>query len=157
SGINFVCYDGARASIGASVAACGGTGRVVGYVARNSNAQFVQGGAGAARGVGLARTGRGNGTAAGANNINLAFLKTTPVWGEGKRLRFGVTLANAFNHPSFSIGNGGAIPDPNHTSAREFPGYVNPSSSQFLDKTIFSGGLGQAPFQRVITLDLKLI
>ena len=63
---------------------------------------------------------------------------------------------NAFNHPSFSIGNGGAIPDPNNASARDFPGFVNPSSSQFLDKTIFSGGLGQAPFQRVIQFDLKL-
>jgi hypothetical protein len=157
TGINFVCYDGSRASVGGSAAACGGAGRVVGYVARNPNAQFVQGGAGAAKGVGLTRTGRGNVTAAGVNNVNLSFFKTTPVWGEGKRLRFGVSLANAFNHPSFSIGNGGAIPDPNHSSARAFPGYVNPSSSQFLDKTIFSGGLGQAPFQRVVTFDLKLI
>ncbi len=164
SGINVVCYDGTRATIGGGLpTTCGGPSpaasiaRVVGYVARNPNAQFIQGGAGAGIGVGLTPTGRGNVTTAGVNNVNLAFFKNTPFWGEGRNLRFGVQMMNAFNHPSFSLGNGGAIPDPLNSSARDFPGFVNPSSGQFLDERIFSGGLGQAPFQRVIQFDLKLI
>jgi hypothetical protein len=157
SGINFVCFDGTSASVGTSATACGGAARVVGYVAQNPNAQFVQGGTGAGIGVGLTPTGRGNVTTAGVNNVNLAFFKNTPFWGEGRSLRFGVQMMNAFNHPSFALGNGGAIPDPANASARDFPGYVNPSSGQFLNERIFSGGLGQAPFQRVIQFDLKLI
>jgi hypothetical protein len=132
-----------------------GTRAWSGYVARNPNAQFIKGEAGAGIAVGLTQTGRGNVTTPGINNVNLAFFKNTPLW-EGGSLRFGIQMMNAFNHPSFSIGNGGAIPDPNDTSAN-FLGYANPGSSQFLDKTIFSGGLGQTPFQRMIQFDLKLL
>ena len=155
SASNFVCFSGTSPTIAATAEACGGNANVVGYVARNPNAQFVKGEAGAGIGVGLTPTGRGNVTTPGVNNVNLALFKNTPLW-EGGSLRFGVQLMNAFNHPSFAIGNGGAIPDPNNTSAN-FLGYANPGSSQFLDKTIFSGGLGQTPFQRVIQFDLKLL
>jgi hypothetical protein len=157
SGVNFVCYNGTSASIAANSEGCGGDANVVGYVAQNPNAQFVKGEAGAFRGVGLNLTGRGNVTSSGVNNVNLAFFKNTPIWGESRSLRFGIQMFNVFNHPSFAIGNGGAIPDDTNANARDFPGYVNPASSQFLDKTIFSGGLGQTPFQRVIQFDLKLM
>jgi hypothetical protein len=156
SGVNAVCFSGGAASIAASAAACGAPANVVGYVARNPNAQFVQGATGAMEGVGLTRTGRGNIIAAGVNNWNLAFYKNTPFWGENRSLRFGVGLYNAFNHPSFAIGNASAAPDSNHTAAR-VSGFVNPSSSQFLNERTFSGGLGQSPFQRVIAFDMKLI
>jgi len=154
--VNYVCR-GTTTTIAASAAGCGGAANVVGYVAQNPNAQFVRGETGALQGVGLNMTGRGNVIASGINSVNLALFKNTAIWGEGRSLRFGVQLVNAFNHPSFAIGNGSAIPDAANTSALNFPGFVTPNSPQFLDKRIFSGGLGQSPFQRVIQFDLKLI
>ncbi|MBI2822991.1 MAG: carboxypeptidase regulatory-like domain-containing protein [Acidobacteria bacterium] len=154
SGVNSVCFDGTRASIAPSPVFCGGAANVVGYVARNPNAQFVSGATGALEPVGLNLTGRGNIIAAGVHVVNFAFFKKTQI-SETHSIRFGVTFMNALNHPSFAIGNGTVTPDPNHTSARTFPGYVNPASSQFLDERIFSGSLGQNPFQRVIMFDLK--
>lgn len=156
SGVNFVCFGGGGASISTTAAGCGGSTGIVGYVAKNPNAQFVKGATGAMQGVGLTLTGRGNVNAAGVNNWNFSFYKSTPLVGEGRSLRLGISLWNAFNHPSFAIGNGGAIPDPSNNNATNFPGYVDPGSPQFLNKTIFSGGLGQSPFQRVISLEAKL-
>ena len=156
TGVNTVCFSGGTARIAADADGCGGAANVVGYVAQNPNTRFVAGAAGALEGVGLTRTGRGNVISAGINVVSLAFFKNTPV-GEGRSVRFGAELMNAFNHSSPSIGNGSARPDSNHSNARDFPGYANPASSQFLNQKIFTGGLGQKPFQRVVQLELKFI
>jgi hypothetical protein len=65
-----------------------------------------------------------------------------------------VDLVNAFNHPSFSVGNGSVFGFTGNATG--FPGFVTPGAPDFLNKTIFSGGLGQAPFQRVIQFALKV-
>jgi len=121
---------------------------VVGYVANNPNAQFVGGGAGA-----VSNLGRGVFISPGINTWNMAIFKDTSIT-ERFALQIRAEMLNVFNHPSFTIGGGSAF----GLTARAtgFPGYATPSSSQFLDKTIFSGGLGQSPFQRVIQLGLKL-
>jgi len=66
-----------------------------------------------------------------------------------------VDFINAFNHPSYNIGNGSVFGTT--SNATGFPGYVTPGSPQFLRENIFSGSLGQAPFQRVIQLGLKVL
>jgi hypothetical protein len=148
SGSSPLCRIGGVLSTAASVAACGGAANVVGYVANNPNAQFVSPGAG-----GVANIGRGTFISPGINTWNMAIFKDTSIT-ERFALQIRAEMLNVFNHPSFTIGAGSAF----GLTARAtgFPGYATPSSSQFLDKRIFSGGLGQSPFQRVIQLGLKL-
>ncbi|MBI3950562.1 MAG: TonB-dependent receptor [Acidobacteria bacterium] len=148
--VNFVCFDGTTTSITTSVAGCGGNARVVGYVAKDPNAQFIRGELGA-----ITNLGRNTFLSPGVNVWNLGIFKNTLFWGEDRYIQFRVELINAFNHPSFTIGNGSVFI--NTSNSTGFPGYVTPGTSQFLDKTIFSGGLGQAPFQRVIQFGLKVI
>jgi hypothetical protein len=132
-----------------------GTGAVVAYLADDSSARFVQPGTGSFPAGSLGQLGRNTFLSPGINNFNVSVNKDTPFWGEGRVIRFQADFINLFNHPSFIIGQGSAFPTTGN--ARGFPGYVTPGSSQFLDKTIFSGGLGQAPFQRVIQLSLKVL
>ncbi|MBI3949505.1 MAG: TonB-dependent receptor [Acidobacteria bacterium] len=149
SDVNFVCWNGTTTSIATSVGGCGGDASVVGYVARDPNAQYIRGELGA-----VATLGRNTFLSPGINVWNLGIFKNTPFWGEDRYIQFRVELFNAFNHPNFIIGNGSVFGT--NTNAVGFPGYATPGSSQFLDKTIFSGGLGQAPFQRVIQFGLKV-
>ncbi|MFH1575043.1 MAG: hypothetical protein ABIG68_13755, partial [Acidobacteriota bacterium] len=129
---------------------CGGNASVVGYVPRDPSARYIRGGTGAQTNMG-----RNTFQSPGINVWNLAFFKNTPVFGEGKSLQFRVEMWNAFNHPSFGIGTGTVF---NSTvNATGFPGYVTPGTSQFLDETIFSGGLGNAPWQRIIQWGLKFV
>ena len=137
------------------VGTCASSASTVGYVADDSSARFVQPGTGSFPAGSLGQLGRNTFRSAGINNFNVSVVKNTPFWGEGRVIRFQADFINLFNHPSFIIGNGSAF---NTTdNARGFPGFVTPGSSQFLDETIFSGGLGQAPFQRVIQLSLKVL
>jgi hypothetical protein len=128
---------------------------VVAYVAANSSARFVQPGTGSYPAGSLGQLGRNTFGHPGINNVNVSVRKDTPFWGENRVIRFQADFVNLFNHPSFTIGQGSVFLTT--ASATLFPGYVTPASSQFLDKTIFSGGLGQAPFQRVIQLSVKVI
>lgn len=148
--VNFVCWDGTRASVAGSAAACGGNARVVGYVARNSNAQYIRGREGM-----VTNLGRGTFESRGINTFNLGLFKQTPIWGENRYIQFRLELWNPFNHPNFIIGNGSVFGTTAAATGRS--GYVTPGSPQFLDETILSGSLGQAPFQRVIQLGLKLV
>ncbi len=147
---NFVCWNGTAASIATSASACGGNSRVVGYVPQDPNARFIRGREGAQTNMG-----RNSFGSPGLNLWNLSLFKTTPFWGEGRALQFRVEMWNAFNHPNFGIGNGTVFI--NTANATGFPGYVTPGTSQFLDETIFSGGLGNAPWSRVIQWSLRLI
>ncbi len=146
---SFVCFRGGVTSISTTAAGCGGSANIVGYVAQNPNARYVRGQFGAG-----SQIGRGTIISPGMNVWNMSIVKNTPVWGEGRNLQFRVTLFNTFNHPNFIVGQGSAFPTT--VAAQTQFGYVVPGAPQFLDKTIFSGGLGNAPFQRLIEFGLKL-
>ena len=154
SGVNFVCWNGATASISPTAVGCGGNGGVVGYVAANPNAQFVNGALGANIGFGLDPTRRGNVFGPGnIATINTSLYKTIPLGGDA-RLRFGVQVLNLTNSPSFALASASAIGST--SAATTTPGFVQPSSPQFLDQTVFSGSLGQAPFQRIVQFEARI-
>jgi hypothetical protein len=89
----------------------------------------------------------------GINNWNLALFKNTDI-AEGKTLQFRMEMWNAFNHPSYTLGTGSVTGKT--TSATTLPGYATPGAPGFLDKNTLSGGLGNAPFQRIIQWGLRL-
>ena len=148
--VNFVCRKGTEIEIAASSDLCGGPANVVGYVARDPGARYIRGGTGA-------RTNMGRGTflSPGINVWNLGIFRNLELPGrEQMKLQIRAELWNAFNHPNHIVGNGSVF---NTTvNATGFPGYVTPGTGQFLDKTIFSGGMGNAPFQRIVQWGLRL-
>ncbi len=127
----------------------------VGYVANDSTAAYVRPGTGSFPAGSLAQLGRNTFNSPGINTSNISVAKETPFWGEARKIRFQVDFVNAFNHPSFAIGNGSVFGTT--ANATGFPGYVTPGQAGFLNETIFSGSLGQAPFQRVIQFSLKVL
>ena len=149
--VNFVCRQGTEIGIAASSDRCGGPANVVGYVARDPGARYIRGGTGAQTNMG-----RGTFLSPGINVWNLGVFRNLELPGrEGMRLQFRAELWNAFNHANPIVGNGSVF---NTTvNATGFPGYVTPGTDQFLDKTIFSGGMGTAPFQRIVQWGLRLI
>ena len=150
--VTTVCFIGGVVSVGA----CGGAANTVGYVATNSSASFVRPGTGSFASGSLVQAGRNTLVSPGINNWNISIAKQTPFWGEGRLIRFQADFVNAFNHPSFAIGNGSVFGTT--ANARGFPNFVTPGTgAQFLNETIFSGGLGQAPFQRIIQFSLKVL
>jgi hypothetical protein len=153
--VNFVCSSGGRSFIGASAAACGGNANVVGYVAQDPNARYVRGHLGAGEGRGLEKTPRGEYIGpAPIHVLNLSLYKNTPLGG-GKNLRIGVQVLNLTNTPSFALGTGGALQNETEPATAS-PAFVIPGSPQFLDETIFSGSLGEAPYQRLVQLYAKI-
>ncbi|UCF39034.1 MAG: TonB-dependent receptor [Acidobacteriota bacterium] len=150
SDVNFVCWDGSTTSISGQGCGEGGSDitQVVGYVAQDPSAQFIRGGTGA-----MANMGRGAVLSSGINVWNLGFFKNTSIR-EGMNLQFRVEMWNALNHPNHIIGNASVFSTT--TNATTLPGYVTPGTGQFLNETIFSGGLGNSPFQRVIQWGLRL-
>jgi len=158
SDVNFLCRDAAGAL---SVSAFGSPCSVVGYVAQDPNARYIRGAEGAVAGPGLAQVGRNTEFSPGINNWNIAVFKEFGAFGpEEAKLQFRAELWNAFNHPSYSFGSGSAIASGSFSggdNAVNLTGYVTPGAAGFLDKSTLSGGLGQAPFQRIIQLGLKFI
>ncbi|HEX9760286.1 MAG TPA: hypothetical protein VGA40_05175, partial [Candidatus Acidoferrales bacterium] len=150
--VSTVCWNGVATTIG-----CSDSSMIVGYVVPNSgaSARFVRPGRGSFASGTLVQLGRNTLEGPGINNFNFSFAKETPVWGEMRVLRFQVDFLNAFNHPSFSVGSGSVFGFTGNATG--FPGFVTPGAPDFLDETIFSGGLGQAPFQRVIQFSLKFL
>jgi hypothetical protein len=150
---SFVCYSGGRSFIAGSATACGGDSAVVGYVANDPNARWVRGREGAQRGVGLEKSKRGDFIGPGPiHTLNLGLYKNTNIG--GTKLRFGVSCVNCTNTPSYALGTASAIN--NTVAATSNRAYVTPGTSAFLDETTFSGGLGLAPFQRVVQFEAKL-
>ena len=141
--VNPVCWDGTSTTIGGC-----GAANTVGYVPVNANARYIRGGSGM-----VSNMGRGTFRAPGINTWNLGLFKNIAVR-EGMKLQIQIQMWNAFNHPSFGIGNGSVFGTT--SAATGFPGYVTPGTGQFLDETIFSGGLGASPFQRIIQWGLRL-
>jgi len=148
--VKFVCWSGTATSIAATSAACGGASRVVGYTPINATARYIRAGEGAQTNIG-----RNSYDSPGINTWNLAIFKNFTVMGEGRYLQFRMELWNAFNHPNFSLGTGTVFGSTGQ--ATTLPGYMTPGTSQFLDKTIFSGGGANAPFQRIIQWGLKFV
>jgi hypothetical protein len=146
-----VCWDGALVS-GFTGAAGGATcvGDTVGYVADTDNAEWIIPGRG-----GWTNSGRGNHIMGEINNVNIEIAKETPFWGEGRYIRFAAQFVNLFNHPSFTIGTGSVFGL--NTPAQTNLGFVLPGSTNFLQDDSFSGGLGNAPFSRVIQFSLKVV
>ena len=160
SGVNVVCWNNTTttASIvvtttasAVATSACATGSNVVGYTAKNPNAQYIQ----AQPGM-VANLGRNTFLMPGMNTANLSLFKNITV-AEGKKLQFRIEMFNAFNHPSFTLGTGTVLGlTAVNSPARSNQNYVTPGTAQFLDSKIFSGGLGNAPFQRIIQWGAKL-
>jgi len=143
-----VCNDGAGGAtrVVTSGSPVCGNANVVGYVAVNSNARFIQAGVGA-----LANVGRNTISSPGLNIWNMSVFKTFKL-AERSKLQFRFETYDTFNHPNFSIGlptNNGAIDAANNTNPLN-AGYITVTSSQFLNKTVFNGG------SRNVELGLRL-
>jgi len=109
---------------------------IVGYVAENPNARYVQAFVGA-----KANVGRNTIPTPGLNVWNMSVLKTIP-FGERVSMQLRAEAFDVFNHYNFSVGlpsNNGALdsttnPNPFSTS------YPFVTSSHFLDSHTFNGG-----------------
>ncbi len=141
---NFVCRDPGTgaSSIAGSATACGGAANVVGYVAIDPNARYVQARPGAKTNIG-----RDTLDSPGLNNWNLSFFKNTNVT-ERVYVQFRAELFNAFNHRQFSFANSGVLGLKG--DAIDAEDYSLVTSSQFLDPKQLNGGA------RSIQLGLKL-
>ena len=151
SDVNFVCRSGTTISIAASATACGGNGNVVGYVARTADAQYIRGREGMATNLG-----RNTFMMPGINTANLSLFKNIAVGEDGKKLQFRVEMYNAFNHPSFTLGSGTVLGSTGSAAPARNAAFATPGSTQFLNTKTISGGMGSAPFQRIIQWGLKL-
>ncbi|MBS1839628.1 MAG: TonB-dependent receptor, partial [Acidobacteria bacterium] len=121
---------------------------VVGYVAIDPTARFVQAEVGTS-----ANVGRNTISTPGINIWNMSFFKTTKLT-ERFSLQFRASTYNTFNHRNFSIGlptNNGSIDQNNNTNPLN-AGYIFVNSGPaFLNKFDFDGG------SRNMELGLKLI
>jgi hypothetical protein len=143
-----VCNDGAGGAtriITATNPACA-SGNVVGYVAANSNARFVQAGLGA-----LANAGRNTVSTPGFNIWNMSLFKTMK-FTERTSVQFRFQTFDTFNHQNYSLGlptNNGTIDQNTNTNPLN-TSYIFVTSPQFLNKFIFNGG------SRTLELGLRL-
>ncbi len=78
-------------------------GQVVGYLADNPNAQYIQAG----RGV-FTTTGRNTLQLPGINNLDLTIYKNFAIT-ETTKMQFRVDFFNAFNHPQYIPGSPNAV------------------------------------------------
>ena len=150
--VNFVCNAGAggKTSIVTDPTTCGAGDdtNIVGYVAANPTARYVQAGTGTRPNVGRDTIGT-----PGLNIWNMGLLKNFSLT-ERWRLQFRLSTFNTFNHPNPSIGlptNNGTIDqnqNPNPLSST-YP-FVD-SGNLFLNSQAFNGG------SRRMELGLKVI
>lgn len=151
SPVNFVCNDGSggttRIVSDSSTCGSGNDANIVGYVAVDPTARFIQAGPGA-----KANAGRNTVSTPGLNIWNMALYKTTKI-NERFALQLRVETYNTFNHRNFSLGlptNNGSIDqitNPNPLSA----GYIVVTSGNlFLNNHQFNGG------SRAMQLGLRL-
>jgi hypothetical protein len=130
-------------------AACGGNANIVGYAAQNPNVNTLC----------PSRNGGRRGPQylhhAGINTANLSLFKDISI-SEGKKLQFRIEMYNAFNHPSHTLGSGTINSQTASNAPSRNTEYATPGSASFLNSGVFSGGMGNAPFQRIIQWDLSL-
>ncbi len=134
--------NGAPGTGSAVTAVTNSRGQIVGYLARNGNAQYIQAG----RGV-IATAGAGTLRAPGINNFDISVFKDFEIR-EGWRMQFRCEMFNAFNHEQLTVGGGSVFQL--LTNATNLS-YANAASPTFNDPRIFAGR------PRVIQLGLKLI
>jgi TonB-dependent receptor-like protein len=148
--VDQVCNDGGGGTtriVTASAAACADA-NVVGYVAENSAARYVQAGKGAKSNVG-----RNTISTPGLNIWNMSLLKSITLT-ERWKMQFRIATYNTFNHPNPSIGlptNNGTIDqndNPNPLSTT-YP-FVT-AGNLFLNSSEFNAG------SRRMELGLKVI
>jgi hypothetical protein len=129
--VRFVCRSSSGAtSVAASATACGGSASVVGYVAANPNARYVQAQAGA-----VANVGRNTADAGRFNLWNMSVLKRFNLT-EGKSLQFRFELFNAFNVGQYALGFADVAPVQISTNATS-PSYANVTAANFLNERQF--------------------
>jgi hypothetical protein len=152
STVNFVCNAGAggATSIVTDPATCGSgnDSNIVGYVAADPTARFIQAGVGT-----KANAGRDTVSTPGLNIWNMSLLKNTKL-SERFSLQFRAETYNTFNHRNFSIGlptNNGTI-DQNTNANPLSSGYIFVTSGNlFLNNHQFNGG------SRTMQLGLRLV
>ncbi len=131
TGVRYVCRNaGGATSVAASASACGGNAGVIGYVASNPAARYVQAAAGA-----VANVGRNTVDSEHFNLWNMALFKNIGV-GEGKRLQFRFELFNAFNVGQYTLGFADVSPVVLSTNATS-PSYANVVAANFLNERQF--------------------
>jgi hypothetical protein len=143
-----VCNDGAGGAtrIVTSTSAACASSNVVGYLAANPTARFVQAGLGA-----LANAGRNTVNSPGLNIWNMSLFKTFK-FTENKAMQFRFQTFDTFNHQNYSMGlpsNNGALDQNSNTNPLN-TSYIFVTSSQFLNKFLFNGG------SRTVELGLRL-
>jgi hypothetical protein len=136
-----VCWTGAVRSFGCDVAS-----QIVGYVAVDPEAMYVQ----AQRGS-LTNAGRNTLTTPRRTNFDMSFFKSFH-FTESKFVQFRTEFFNIFNHRQFSFANPGVfavvgIDD----SAINAAGYSRVTDANFLNPQQLNGG------SRVVNLGLKLV
>jgi hypothetical protein len=131
TGVRFVCRsaDGSS-SIAGSASACGGNAAVVGYVATNPSARYVQAGQGA-----VANVGRNTIDAEHFNLWNMSLFRRINI-SEGKALQFRFEVFNAFNVGQYSLGFADVAPVQVSTNATS-PSYANVTAANFLNSRQF--------------------
>ncbi len=131
TGVQFVCRNAAgNTSVAGSASACGGNASVVGYVAANPTARYVQAQAGA-----VANVGRNTVDSEYFNLWNMALFKNIGI-SEGKRLQFRFELFNAFNVGQYTLGFADVAPVIVSTNATS-PSYANVIAANFLNERQF--------------------
>jgi len=142
--VSFLCRGASGAtSIASSAGACGGNAAVVGYVAANPDARYVQAGQGA-----VANVGRNTVDSEHFNVWNMSLFKNTRI-GEGGISSSGVEMFNVFNIGTYTLGSADVAAVVLNTNALS-TSYANVGAAQFLDKTQFDRQ------GRTIQLGLKL-
>ncbi len=131
STVSFVCRNAGTGatSVGANAAACGGAANVVGYVANNPSAYFVQ----AQSGV-ITNSGRNTVRAPGLNQWNMSFGKTTKLT-EKVDFQLRADAFDVFNHRQFTPGNT-TVFGPGGAGSQ----YSNLTNINFLNAPIFFDG-----------------
>jgi hypothetical protein len=147
--VNPVCNDGAGGAtrIATATSATCADGNIVGYLAANPSARFIQAGVGTNPNVG-----RDTVSTPGLNIWNMSVFKTNHLT-ERASLQFRFQTYNTFNHRNPSIGlpsNNGAN-DSNNNANPFNAGYIFVTSPTFLNKFSFDGG------SRTMELGLRLV
>jgi hypothetical protein len=107
-------------------------GQIVGYVARNSNARYLQAGAGA-----VSNLARNTFSLPPINNLDFSIFKNFRL-GESKLFQIRADMFNAFNHPQYVAGSVNAV-DPIATTGQTRFNQISPVNADFLKPSqIFS-------------------
>jgi hypothetical protein len=150
STVSPVCNDGAGGAtrvIGPASLPCAGDANIVGYVADDPTARFIQAGVGT-----KSNSGRNTVSTPGLNVWNMALLKTTRIT-ERFSLQFRAETYNTFNHRNFSIGlptNNGTIDQVTNPNPLSSAYIFVTSGNLFLNNHQFNGG------SRTMQLGLRL-